>query len=277
MAIRSNSSIRNIGDAVEVCIFPRARVKGSTGGGRPVFHFLMASRRVCEPLSYVRESEECLCRNPTLKECEDDTHTPEMGTWESSGTSKNSELDYRGKNASPWGVIYTIGKVLKRRCRKWHHMSHLDIYNTSYGQKKGQESNWQFDSRLVKVGNRPNSLACRRRATYRSKALDKRYNFALDLIAIGGLHKTLCAFKVVGVPVVAISGLPLESPGTKNHLDVALVERHKIYYMGEGGGFPRVQTVVSLVSPKSPMARPSTKGAPKRKLINLGLVGCRPE
>jgi hypothetical protein len=21
------------------------------------------------------------CRNPILKECEDDTHTPEMGTW----------------------------------------------------------------------------------------------------------------------------------------------------------------------------------------------------
>jgi hypothetical protein len=27
-------------------------------------------------------------RNPTLKECEDDTHTPEMGTWESSKTPK---------------------------------------------------------------------------------------------------------------------------------------------------------------------------------------------
>jgi hypothetical protein len=25
---------------------------------------------------------------PLLEECEDDTHTPEMGTWESSGTPK---------------------------------------------------------------------------------------------------------------------------------------------------------------------------------------------
>jgi len=38
------------------------------------------------------------CRNPTLKECEDDTHTPKMGTWESSGTFKTLKFDYRGQN-----------------------------------------------------------------------------------------------------------------------------------------------------------------------------------
>jgi hypothetical protein len=47
--------------------------------------------------------------------------------------------------------------------------------------------------------------------------------------------------------------------------------------MGEGDGFPRVRAVVSLVSPKSPVARPSTKGAPKSELTNLWLVGCRSE
>jgi hypothetical protein len=59
----------------------------------------------------------------------------------------------------------------------------------------------------------------------------------LDLITIKGLHKKLCAFKVVGVPTV---GLPLESPRTKNHLDVAPVESYRLYYKGEGGGFPQV-------------------------------------
>ncbi len=43
-----------------------------------------------------------------------------------------------------------------------------------------------------------------------------------------------------------ISGLPFGSLGTKCHLDVGLVERHKIYYKGEGGGFPQVRAVVSL-------------------------------
>jgi hypothetical protein len=37
-------------------------------------------------------------------------------------------------------------------------MTHLDIYNTSYGKKKGQESNWQFDYRPQKVGNRPDPV-----------------------------------------------------------------------------------------------------------------------
>jgi hypothetical protein len=42
--------------------------------------------------------------------------------------------------------------------------------------------------------------------------------------------------------------------------------------MGEGGGFPRVQAVVSLMSPEFPVACPSTKDAPKSELTNL-LVG----
>ncbi len=39
---------------------------------------------------------------------------------------------------------------------------------------------------------------------------------------------------------MGILGLPLGSPGTKSHLDVALVERRIVYYKGESGGFPQV-------------------------------------
>jgi hypothetical protein len=35
-----------------------------------------------------------------LEECEDDTHTLEMGTWESTGTPKISEFDCKGQNTS---------------------------------------------------------------------------------------------------------------------------------------------------------------------------------
>jgi hypothetical protein len=38
--------------------------------------------------------------NPTLKECEDDNHIPEMGTWESSEAPESSELNCRGQNTS---------------------------------------------------------------------------------------------------------------------------------------------------------------------------------
>ncbi len=52
----------------------------------------------------------------------------------------------------------------------------------------------------------------------------------------------------MGVPTWAISRLPLGSPETKkNHLDVGLVASHKVYYKGEGGGFPQVRAVVSFV------------------------------
>ncbi len=58
-----------------------------------------------------------------------------------------------------------------------------------------------------------------------------------------------------------ISGLPLGSPETKCHLDVAPMERHKVYYKGEGGGFPQVWAVVSLMSSSLLVARFSTKSA----------------
>jgi hypothetical protein len=44
----------------------------------------------------------------------------------------------------------------------------------------------------------------------------------------GGLHMKLCTPKVAKVPIARISGLPLGSPGTKSHLDVAPVERRKV-------------------------------------------------
>jgi hypothetical protein len=42
--------------------------------------------------------------------------------------------------------------------------------------------------------------------------------------------------------------------------------------MGEGGGFPRVQAMMSLVSLEPPMACPSTKDVLESELTNL-LVG----
>jgi len=103
--------------------------------------------------------------------------------------------------------------------------------NTNYGQKKIRES------RPLKLGNRPDFLAFRWRATCCWKALDEGYNFALNLISIKGLHTKLWGPKVMGVPTLGISRLPFGSLGTKCHLDVGFVERHKVYYKGGGGGF----------------------------------------
>jgi hypothetical protein len=149
---------------------------------------------------------------------------PKSGNWESSETPATSELDNRGQNTSPWGVPYIVRKVLKCRCPKWPRISHLDICSPSYGQKKGRESNCQFDSRPLKVGNRLDSDVCRRSATWRWKALKESYKISLDLIPIGGLSKKLWMPKVLGVQPGTISGFLLGSPGKKCHSDVASAE-----------------------------------------------------
>jgi hypothetical protein len=113
--------------------------------------------------------------------------------------SRNFRVWLQGlKHLALWR-LYIIGKPLKCRCRKWAHMSHLDIRSTSYDKKKGRESDWQFDSRPQKVMNRPDPGACRWSATHRWKALDESYKFSLDLIPIEGLSKELWPHKVPGV------------------------------------------------------------------------------
>jgi len=111
-------------------------------------------------------------------------NTSKVGELESSGTPECLELDKNAQNTSHWGVLSVIGKVLKRKYRKWPRIGHLDIFSPSYGQKKGQESNWQFDSRSPKVKNRPLPNLRIESAIRRWKDLDEGYKFGLDFIAI---------------------------------------------------------------------------------------------
>jgi hypothetical protein len=195
-----------------------------------------------------------------------------MGTWESFETPKNWEFDCRGQNTSPWCVLYTVGKVLKCKCRKWPYMSHLDICSTSYGRKKGWESNWQFDSRPLKGKNQFDPGMCRWNATHRWKVVKESYKFASELIPIGGLSKELWTPKILGVQIGTVSGLLLGSPEKKCHSNVGVASKRREYYMGEGGGFPRGRAVVSHVSPGSRVTCPSIESASECELTNL-LVG----
>ncbi len=116
-----------------------------------------------------------------------------------------------------------------------------------------------MDSRMCRErlqGSKPKGS---RSSLYHWKALDEGYNFVSNLVSIRGLHTKLWGPKVAGIPTLAISKLPLGSPGTKCHLDVGLMERHNIYYKGEGGGFPQVRAVVSVVSPSLLVVHPNTK------------------
>jgi hypothetical protein len=131
---------------------------------------------------------------------------------ESSGTPECLELDSKGQNTSHWGVLGVIGKVLKRKYRKCPCIGNSDICSPSYGQKKGRESNWQFDSRPLKVGNRCFLDIRFGSAIRRWKDLDEGYNFGSDLVAIQLCSRELWRFKVPGVPPRqnrdSISGVP---------------------------------------------------------------------
>jgi hypothetical protein len=190
---------------------------------------------------------------PLWEKCEVTTYTLENGTWESSETPKNSECDCRGQNTLPWSILYTVRKVLKCRCLKWPPISHLDIYSTSYGRKKGRELN------SLKVRNRPDPGVYRQSVTHCCKYLEESYNFASDLVPIQGWGEKLWAFEVPKVKTGTISGLHFGSPKKKSYLDVGAGESRKEYYMGEGGGFPQIRVVVSKVSPSCLWLVPTPK------------------
>jgi hypothetical protein len=88
---------------------------------------------------------------------------------------------------------------LKLRYRKWPRIGNSNICSPSYGQKKGRESNWQFDSRPLKVENRPVPDVRSGSATWRWKALFEGYNFGLDLVPIWGWGEELWSPKVPGL------------------------------------------------------------------------------
>ncbi len=69
--------------------------------------------------------------------------------------------------------------------------------------------------------------------------------------------------KVLGVQIGIVSGLHFGSPEKKCHSDATAVKRHREYYMGEGGGFPRIRAVVSQVSRSLLVVCPNTKSVQK--------------
>jgi hypothetical protein len=178
---------------------------------------------------------------------------PKMGVWSPPGLP-----NCRRQNTLHWGVLYTVGKVLKCRCPKWPRMSHLDICSPSYGQTKGRESNCQFDSRPLKVGNQPKSDVGRWSATA-SESSQGVLQVWFRLRPDWRSGQEVMFAQSPGNPNQDNSGLHFGNPGKKCHSDVASAGECREYYMGEGGGSPRVRAVVSQMSPRLPVACPNTK------------------
>jgi hypothetical protein len=65
------------------------------------------------------------------------------------------------------------------------------------------------------------------------------------------------AHKIMGPQ--SCQSLSCGNSGTKWHLGASLVAKHRIYFKGEGGGFPQVWAMVSLVNLCLPVVRSCTK------------------
>jgi hypothetical protein len=124
----------------------------------------------------------------------------------------------------------------------------LDICSPSYGQKKGRESNWQFDSRPLKVGNRPLPDVCSGSATRRWKATTLVQTSSRSELGARSYGSPKSWESKPGQFRDNFGTPPWES-WEKSHLDVASVRSCREYYKGEGGGFPQVRVVVNQVSP----------------------------
>jgi hypothetical protein len=63
----------------------------------------------------------------------------ELPLWEleSRWTPEFSKSDCKDQNSLDWGFFYTIEKLLDRGCLRWACVTHLDTWNTNYGQKNG--------------------------------------------------------------------------------------------------------------------------------------------
>jgi hypothetical protein len=151
----------------------------------------------------------------------------------------------------------------------------LDIYSPSYGQKKGRESNWQFDSRPLKVRNRPLPDVRIESATWHWKDLDEGYNFGLDLVTIRLGSLELRAPKVPGLQPGQFRdnfGTPTWESREKEPFGCSLgSETQRILYGGRWWLSPSPGRGESS-SPSCPWLVPTPKGVPECELTLLWLV-----
>jgi hypothetical protein len=150
-----------------------------------------------------------ICTLESARECEGmNPHTPKWTPILEVGIPYFHRIILRVKTHLIEDLFIPLESSLRLICLKWACMIHLSTYNTSYGQKEGRKLKCQFDSWPLKVKNYSKIRAFRWRVIYICKAFDKGYNFAVESISIGGLHKKLWASKVAGVPISGFSELP---------------------------------------------------------------------
>jgi hypothetical protein len=147
--------------------------------------------------------------------------------------------------------LWTFGSPGGLQIPNFGSVGHLDICSSSYGQKKGRESNWQFDSRPLKVGNRPLPDLRIESTIRRWKDLDAGYKFGLDLVAIRCRSRELWAPKVPGLLPGQFRDSNPRVPGVPGKSDIRAWVPRSVTEYTRGSmvvAYSQVRAVVSHVS-----------------------------
>jgi hypothetical protein len=206
-------------------------------------------------------------------------NTPKVGDLESSGTPECLEFNSKAQNTLHWGVLEVIGKVLKRRYRKWPRIGHLDICSSSYGQKEGSgvklavwlpatKSRESTHSRRA-LGECDTSLERSRRGL--------QYWFILRPDPRSG--RGVMAVQSPGSPTGTHSGQLRDSisgvPG-KSDIRMPLPRVNAEYTIGSKVvAYSRVRAVVCLVVQSARGLSPHPRVSRKCELTTLWFVWCR--
>jgi hypothetical protein len=141
---------------------------------------------------------------------------------------------------------------------------------TSAAQKKGQESNWQFDSRPLKVKNRPDPGVCRGSATHRWKGGELQLCFRPHPNQRSELG--VKSSQSPGSPNRDSFGTPPWKSRDKKSFGCRSCARTQRILYGKRWWLPpspgRGESSESVL----PMACPNTKVDPEWRLTNLWLV-----
>jgi hypothetical protein len=158
--------------------------------------FLCNQLNICMSCCNVRQ----ICCNPTLAQCGGEAqHLEKVRIWSPPGLPNVQSSTARPKTPRIEVFLMSLERSWNVDVEKWPRIGHLDICSLSYGQKKGRKSNWQFDSRSLKVGNRPLLDLWIESAIRRWKDLNAGYKFGSDLVAIRRRSRELWAPKVPGL------------------------------------------------------------------------------
>jgi hypothetical protein len=202
-------------------------------------------------------------------------NTPKVGDLESSGTPECLGFDSKVQNTSNWSVLGVIGKVLKRRYRKWPRIGHLDIYNPSYGQKEGpgvKLAVWLPTTKSREsTSSRPPNWKCDTLLERSRRGLQVWFRPRCDQTLQSGVMSSQSS----GTPTGTISGQFRDSnlgvPG-KSAIWVQVRRSGTEYTIGRMVVAPPESGPWCVLWSKVPVACPNTQGVPECKLTTLWFV-----